>query len=153
MDIIQQQLINRESVTLCIIKPDAYEKRAEICMALGSQFSAIGMKDILFKKAVARVFYAEHQGKGFFTEHIEFMCSGPCLAIILLDRTHGAIERLRKCLGNTNPALAELGTLRRRYGTNLPRNAAHGSDSAESVSRELHLLFSGLELIELGINF
>ncbi|MBX4205245.1 MAG: nucleoside-diphosphate kinase [Candidatus Doudnabacteria bacterium] len=130
--------------TLAIIKPDVVSKGkigAVITMIEESGLQIDQMTVTWLYSHIWEKFYAEHVGKSFFDGLIEFMDSGPSVALVL--RGENAIQRLRDLNGATNPAKAADGTIRRRFGTpdGGPRNAMHGSDSPESFERELELLF------------
>lgn len=93
-------------------------------------------------KEEAGEFYAEHKGKDHFEGNITFMASG-MIRVMVLEREN-AIKHLREFIGATNPLEAKPGTLRSLYGTNLPKNAIHASDSPESFKRE-HKFFFGAD--------
>lgn len=129
------------SKTLLIIKPDAYEKREEILKLVEeSGFEVEFEEDYEFDERSVKEFYSEHVGKDFFKRHEEFMCSGPCYLVVLSQEGTDAIQNLRTLLGATNPSLAAVGTVRQLYGSTLPCNAAHSSDSLESFEREVQVL-------------
>lgn len=138
-----------DQFTVCILKPDACVYAGAILQnKLLGEFKVAISRLTFFTKADVELFYQEHAGKSFFPAHVEFMSKGPSLAMILRREAGDAVAMLRRILGNTDPEKAEEGTVRKEYGSKLPRNAAHGSDSALSVRREAALLFSGLELAE-----
>jgi len=89
---------------------------------------------------LARRFYAEHEGKPFFADLVQYITSGPVVAVRLAAES--AVPRLRTLVGATDPARATPGTLRWMYGTSLQENAVHASDSDAAAARELALLFS-----------
>lgn len=141
-----------EDYTLCIIKPDAYINRSEIWAKLTSEgFKERCWKTFTFSPSAVAWFYQEHAGKSFFQGNVDFMCSGPVYAGILY-KPRTAVTSLREVLGATDPAKAAPGTIRSMYGTDLPKNAAHGSDSSWSFIREAHFLFSGLDLVDAGMD-
>lgn len=128
--------------TLCIIKPDAVEDKeiGEIIARLEfSEFEIVDICAARMNREMASEFYAEHIGKPFFDGLVEFMTSGAIFAVLL--ESEDAIARLRKILGNTDPDKAAHNTIRYLYGSKLPRNAAHGSDSPESAMREIDFFF------------
>jgi nucleoside-diphosphate kinase len=84
-------------------------------------------------------FYAEHQGKPFFNDLVEYMTSGPVL-LTCLER-EGAIAKLREVVGATDPAQAAAGTIRKLYGESKQMNSVHASDSLPSADREVKLFF------------
>ena len=92
-------------------------------------------------------------GKSFFYEHSIFLQSGFCSAYLLVRKKPAdisAAEQYRQLVGNTDPQKAAPNTLRRLYGSTLPRNAVHASDSTTSVKREALFFFSGYELCRVG---
>ena len=86
--------------------------------------------------------YAEHAEKPFFGELVEFITSGPTMALVL--EGEGAIATVRTTMGATNPADAGPGTIRGDLALSMPDNLVHGSDSAESAAREIALWFPEL---------
>ena len=129
--------------TLSIVKPDGVEN-GHIGHVI-SQFESNGlkvraMKMVHLTQPQAEGFYAEHKGRGFFGELIEFMTSGPC--VLLMLEGDNAIAANRELMGATDPAQAAPNTLRKLYAESKGRNTVHGSDSAASAERELHYFFS-----------
>src|SRR5574344_1269743 len=119
--------------TLCIIKPDALKNgyaESIINKLIEEKFRISNRKDLQLTKAQAEEFYMEHQGKDFFPHLIKFMTSELCM-ILCLER-EDAIQYLRNVIGATNPKEAEAGTIRNLYGSSMPQNAVHASDSEES---------------------
>ena len=90
-------------------------------------------------RALAEEHYAEHAEKPFFDELVEFITSGPTLALVL--EGEGAIATVRTTMGATNPADATPGTIRGDLALSMPDNLVHGSDSPESAAREIALWF------------
>ena len=88
---------------------------------------------------MAILHYEEHRDKPFFNDLVQFITSGPVVAIEL--EGNEIVSRLRKFMGATNPSEAEEGTIRAIYGTELEKNVVHGSDSPESAERELNIFF------------
>lgn len=134
--------------TLGIIKPDAWAKGAggEIISAyIQAGFRIVGMKLVRLTREQAEGFYAVHRGRPFFEPLCEFMSSGPC--IILCLEGEDVILRNRKLMGATDPAKAEPGTLRARFGTNIQNNAVHGSDAPQTAAFEIGYFFNALELV------
>ena len=128
--------------TLAMIKPDAVASRdvGQILTRLElRRYRIVGMQMLTMSRDLAEEFYAEHKGKPFFEGHIEFMTSGPCVAVVT-ERLN-AVEALRSLVGATVPAEAAPGSIRAQFGTDLPRNAIHASDSQESAAREIDLIF------------
>ena len=87
----------------------------------------------------AKGFYAEHDGKGFFQDLVNYMSSGPVIVQVL--EGEGAIALNRQLMGATNPADADAGTIRADFAESIEANAVHGSDSPESAAREISYFF------------
>jgi len=135
--------------TLGIIKPDAVEKHkiGEILAMLeGSDLTIKAMKLIRLSRPQAEGFYAVHKERPFFGELIEFMTRGPVVVMAL--EGNDAVTRYRAIMGATDPAKAEGGTIRKKYGTNVGENACHGSDSLENARIEVNYFFPGYEIGE-----
>ena len=133
--------------TLTIIKPDAVKKNGigDIIEQFEKQnFRILAMKMLEISKHQAEHFYAVHAGKVFFNSLTDFMSSGP-IVVLALEKEN-AIADLRQLMGTTNPAAAEEGTIRKKWGTNIERNAIHGSDADEAARFELSFFFAGYEL-------
>jgi nucleoside-diphosphate kinase len=136
------------NLTFGIIKPDAVGKGHTgkiIDRILSNGFRIRGMKLIHQSKRQAEGFYAVHAGKGFFEELTTFMSSAPCVVLCL--EKEGAVKAWRDLMGVTNPAEAEIGTLRKDFAGSIGENAVHGSDSDENAAIEIAYFFSKLELV------
>jgi nucleoside diphosphate kinase (EC 2.7.4.6) len=134
--------------TLAIIKPDSVEKQVigDIIQRIqNAGFKILGMKYTRLTEAQAKAFYEVHKDKPFFESLVKYMTSGPVVPIAL--EKENAIEDFRKLIGSTDPAKAEEGTIRKLYGTNIERNAIHGSDSPENGEREVAFFFALSELV------
>ncbi len=134
--------------TLSIIKPDAV--RRALSGKINARFEEIGLKIIAQKrlrltKAQAEGFYAVHSERSFFGDLCEFMCSGPIVVQVLEGES--AITRNRDLMGATNPANAEVGTIRKDFGESVEANSVHGSDSPETAASEISYFFSQLDII------
>lgn len=126
--------------TYSMIKPDAFVKRDEILQLIcAANFKIVTQKEIRFTKAMAEQFYAEHNKKTFFGELVQFITSGPVLALKL--EKDNAILDFRAFIGATDPKKATPGTIRAKYGTSINNNAIHASDGIESAARELQQIF------------
>lgn len=135
--------------TLSIIKPDATKRN--LIGTIDARFEQAGLrivaqKRILLTRAQAEMFYAEHKEKAFFDSLCDYMSSGPVVVQVLCGED--AIMQNRKIMGATNPANAEIGTIRRDFGESIEHNAVHGSDSPESAEREVSFFFNKLEIID-----
>ena len=126
--------------TYTAIKPDAFDKQDEIIIRIhNAGFDIVKQKELTLSKEEAEKFYEEHKGKDFFNPLIDFITSGPIVAMVL--EKENCVNEFRTFIGNTDPAKAEKGTIRSDYGGDLPRNAIHASDSLESAEREINLIF------------
>ena len=133
--------------TLALIKPDVTERRragAIIERIEAAGFRILAMKTVRLTKGEAETFYAVHRERPFFATLTEFMASGPVVALAL--EAPDAIRRWRSVMGATDPAKAEVGTIRKDFATSIDRNATHGSDAPDTAAFELGYFFSGLEL-------
>jgi nucleoside-diphosphate kinase len=133
--------------TLSIIKPDAVGKN--VIGEIISRFEkgglrVVAMKMLQLNEESAGGFYAEHKGKGFFDDLMEFMTSGPVIVQVL--EGEDAIARNRELMGATNPAEAAAGTIRADFAKSIDANAVHGSDSPASAEREISYFFSDEEI-------
>ena len=135
-------------LTLGIIKPDAVNQghAGSILTAIHtSGLRLAGLKMLRLTKSQAQGFYAVHRDKPFFESLTDFMSSGPCLVMVLAGG--GAIKRWRELMGATDPEEAAEGTLRASFGTNVERNATHGSDAPETAAFEIAYFFNALEIV------
>jgi nucleoside-diphosphate kinase len=133
--------------TLAIIKPDAVaagNTGAILSLIEKAGFKLLALRMQRLTQAEAEGFYAVHKGKGFYDELIAFMTEGP-VVLIALER-EDAVAEWRRVMGATNPEKADPGTVRKLYGTNMGRNASHGSDSPENAAIELAWFFRASEL-------
>jgi nucleoside-diphosphate kinase len=128
--------------TLVLIKPDAV--RRGLAGEILRRFELRGLEIrearlLTVDRALAEEHYAEHAEKPFYGELVEFITSGPTLALVL--EGEGAIAAVRTTMGATNPADAGAGTIRGDLALSMPDNLVHGSDSPESAAREISLWF------------
>lgn len=129
--------------TLGIIKPDAVEKQhigAILAMVEQSGLAIRGMRLEHLSLEQAQGFYAEHKERPFFGELVEFMTRGP--VVLLRLEGDNAVASWRALMGATDPAKAEQGTIRAKFGANIGENAVHGSDSASASEREIRFFFA-----------
>lgn len=134
--------------TLCIIKPDAVEKKKQGAIILRLQeegFKILGLRQTQLSRATAEGFYAIHRERPFFGELCTFMTRGP-VVVIALERDN-AVQHLRNVIGATDPAKAAEGTIRKLFGAHVGENAVHGSDSPENGNIETAYYFQGAELL------
>ncbi|MEY3314973.1 MAG: nucleoside-diphosphate kinase [Holophagaceae bacterium] len=133
--------------TFAIIKPDAVIAgvSGQILQAIeDSGLQIIGLKRTRLTPAICRGFYHEHVSKGFYPELEAFMIEGPVILMCLSG--DDAIKRWRDLMGSTNPSNAAEGSMRKRFGTSIGRNATHGSDSPASAAFEVSYFFNAFEL-------
>ncbi len=134
--------------TLAIIKPDAFGrgKTGKIIARLeGDGFRIVGGRVVRLDRERAEAFYAVHRGKPFFTSLVDFMTSGPVLALAL--EREDAVTQLREVIGATDPAEAAPGPVRALHGESKERNAIHASDSPENGRLEVAFFFAGTDLV------
>ncbi|MEO6600934.1 MAG: nucleoside-diphosphate kinase [Polyangiaceae bacterium] len=134
--------------TLCIIKPDAVEKKKQGAIILRLQeegFNILGLRQTQLSRATADGFYAIHRERPFFAELCTFMTRSP-VVVIALEREN-AVQHLRNVIGATDPAKAAEGTIRKLFGAHVGENAVHGSDSPENGRIETAYYFQGAELL------
>ena len=129
--------------TLSIIKPNAVKK--SVTGKINALFETnglkiIAMKMILIDKATAEEFYSVHKDRPFFNDLVSFMTSGPVIVQVL--EGENAVQKNRDIMGNTDPAKAEEGTIRKLYGDSIEANSVHGSDSAENAKIEIDIFFN-----------
>lgn len=132
--------------TFSIVKPNAVKSKytgAILSMIEKAGFEIVAIKKTKLSKQQAEMFYAVHAGKEFFPRLIDFMTSGPVVALML--KKENAVVDFRKLLGSTNPDEAQDGTIRKLYAKDMTQNAAHGSDSDENAEIESNFFFSKLE--------
>jgi len=128
--------------TLVLVKPDAMRRQlaGEIVARLERRgLDLRAARIVTVDRPLAERHYAEHAEKPFFGELVEFITSGPTLALVV--EGEGAIRTVRTTMGATNPADAAPGTIRGDLALSMPDNLVHGSDSPESAEREIGLWF------------
>jgi nucleoside-diphosphate kinase len=133
--------------TFGIVKPDAVAKGAVggvIDMVEKSELKIIGLRMLRLGQAQAEAFYAVHKARPFFKDLVAFMTSGPC--VVMAIEGENAITRYREVMGPTDSQKAPPGTIRHKYGTDIERNAVHGSDAADTARVEIGFFFTGSEL-------
>jgi nucleoside-diphosphate kinase len=134
--------------TLTIIKPDAVStgKSGLILAHLEREgFRMAGLKRLRLSVEQARAFYAVHRQRPFYQPLVAFMTESP-IVVAALER-EDAVSHLRRTMGSTDSRKAEAGTIRNLYGTDIERNAIHGSDSPENAAKEIAFFFSDAELL------
>jgi nucleoside-diphosphate kinase len=135
--------------TLILVKPDGVRRSliGEIIRRIEAKgYSIVAVKMMSADRELLTRHYAEHEGKPFFEPLVEFMMSGPIVAIVA--EGNRVIEGFRKIAGTTDPTVADAGTIRgdlaRDQGTKVTQNLVHGSDSPESAAREISIFFPEL---------
>jgi nucleoside-diphosphate kinase len=136
--------------TFSIIKPDAVKKN--VIGGVTQKLEAGGLRVIASRmvrltEAQAKAFYAVHKERPFYKDLVSFMTEGPVVVQVL--EGENAITRNREIMGATNPEKADAGTIRKDFGTNIERNAVHGSDAPETAAQEIAFFFSAAELATL----
>ena len=133
--------------TFAIIKPDAVAKKTAgqiIARIEESGLEIIALKRLQLDDDMAKGFYAVHKERPFFGDLVKFMTSGPVVAMVL--EGENAIARWRDLMGPTNSNEAPAGTLRGDFGTDIERNAVHGSDAPETAKLEISYWFNAGEI-------
>src|ERR687895_1863216 len=128
--------------TLILVKPDAFARglTGEIIARFERKgLRIVALKHMQMDRELATQHYAEHEGKPFFGELVEFITSGPLVAMVL--EGYEAIAAARQVIGATNPLEATAGSIRGDCALEVQANLVHGSDSAESARREIGLFF------------
>ncbi|HWF50841.1 MAG TPA: nucleoside-diphosphate kinase [Solirubrobacteraceae bacterium] len=132
--------------TLILVKPDAFARG--LTGAIIARFERKGLRLVALNlltmtRDLAERHYAEHQGKPFFEGLVEFITSGPLVAIVLEGEQ--AIAAARQVIGATDPLQATTGSIRGDYALEVGENMVHGSDAPESAAREIGLFFPDLD--------
>lgn len=134
--------------TLVLVKPDGVARGlvGEVIARIEAKgYTIAALRMLQADRALLEKHYAEHQGKPFFEPLVEFMMSGPIVAIVA--EGNRVIEGFRSLAGVTDPTVAAPGTIRgdlaRDQGTKVVQNIVHGSDSPESAAREIAIFFEG----------
>jgi nucleoside-diphosphate kinase len=134
--------------TLILIKPDGVRRGlvGEVISRIEKKgYSVTALRMLLADRSILEKHYAEHNGKPFYEPLLEFMSSGPIVAMIA--EGNRVIEGFRSLAGATDPTVAAPGTIRgdlaRDQGTKVVQNIVHGSDSPESAAREIAIFFEG----------
>jgi nucleoside-diphosphate kinase len=131
--------------TLILVKPDAFARG--LTGEIIARFERKGLRIVALEhrrldRDIAQRHYAEHEGKPFFGELVEFITSGPLVAMVL--EGHEAVTAARQVIGATNPLEAAPGSIRGDFALEIGQNMVHGSDAPESAKREAELFFPGL---------
>ncbi len=134
------------NITFTMIKPDAVEANnigPILAMINKAGFKIKAMKYLSLSKEQAGNFYAVHKERPFYGELVDYMSSGPLVAVVL--EKNNAVADFRTLIGATDPSKAADGTIRKLFAKSIAANAVHGSDSDENAAIEANFFFSGLE--------
>lgn len=132
--------------TFAMIKPDAVAAKNGgkiIDLIEQNGFTIVGMRKMNIDKAKAEEFYAVHKERPFFGELVSFVTSGPVIVMAL--EKDNAVKAWRDLMGATDSRKADKGTVRNLFGTDIGKNAAHGSDAPETAKTEIALFFPELK--------
>lgn len=135
--------------TFTMVKPDGVQRglTGEILKRLENKgFKIVAIKTMIINEELAKEHYIEHADKPFYGELVEYICSGPVLAMVW--EGENVISAVRTIMGKTNPLEAVPGTIRGDFGVSMSKNLIHGSDSKESAQREIALFFKDADLLE-----
>jgi nucleoside-diphosphate kinase len=133
--------------TFAIVKPDAVAKGVTgqiLARIEANGLEIIALKRLHLSEQQAQGFYAVHKERPFFGELVTFMTSGPIVAMVL--QGEGAIAKWRDLMGPTNSNEAPKGSIRGDFGTDIERNASHGSDAPETARLEISYFFNATEI-------
>ncbi|WP_017325662.1 nucleoside-diphosphate kinase [Synechococcus sp. PCC 7336] len=133
--------------TFLAIKPDGVQRKlvGTIIQRFETKgFQLVGLKMLVVSRELAEEHYGEHKERPFFSGLVEFITSGPVVAMVWEGK--GVVAAARKTIGKTNPLDSEPGTIRGDYGIDIGRNIIHGSDAPETAQREIALWFKPEEL-------
>jgi len=134
--------------TFSMIKPDATARN--LTGAINAKLEAAGLRIVAQKRVwmtrqQAEGFYAVHRGRPFYDELCAFMSSGPTVVQVL--EGEGAIAKNREVMGATDPAKADVGTIRKEFASSIGENSVHGSDAPETAAEEIAYWFSAVEIV------
>jgi len=133
--------------TFGIVKPDAVAKGAiggVVDMIEKFGLKIIGLRLLRLSRTEAEMFYAVHKARPFYNDLVTFMTSGP--VVVMAIEGENAIARYREVMGPTDSRKAPEGTIRQKYGTDIEKNAVHGSDAVDTARVEIGFFFSGASL-------
>jgi len=133
--------------TFGIVKPDAVAKGAiggVIGMIEAAGLKVVALRLVKLTQGQAEGFYAVHRERPFFRDLVKFMTSGPC--VVMAIEGESAVAKYREVMGPTDSKKAPAGTIRQKYGTDIEKNAVHGSDAPETAKVEVGFFFTGSDL-------
>lgn len=134
--------------TFVMVKPDGVKRGliGEVVRRIERKgLKIVAMKMIEIPKELAERHYAEHREKPFFNSLINYITSGPVVAMVVEGKE--AVKVVRNLVGATNPVEASPGTIRGDFAMDIGRNVVHASDSRESAEREISLFFKDEEIV------
>lgn len=143
--------MHTEERTFIAVKPDGVQRGliGEVIKRFESKgYKVIGLKMLNVSDEQAKAHYAEHEGKPFFPRLIQYIQSGPIVAMVI--QGYNAVAGARHLMGSTDPNTAEVGTIRADFAQLKEYNIVHGSDSVESAEREIKIYFNENELFTEG---
>ncbi len=135
--------------TYCMVKPDGVQRNAvgEIIARFEKKgIKIVALKMMQISQETAERHYAEHKEKPFFADLVNFITSGPVVAMVL--EGENVVSMVRTMMGATNPKDSAPGTIRGDWGLTIDKNVIHGSDSPESAAREIAIFFKPEEILE-----
>ena len=135
--------------SLCLVKPDGVQRKligTIIGRLEGRGLKIVGLKLIRVDHELAHQHYGEHEGKPFFNGLVDFITSGPVVALVLQGKN--AVTIIRETMGTTDPVKAAPGTIRGDLAADISRNLIHGSDSPDNALKEISLFFKPAELLD-----
>jgi nucleoside-diphosphate kinase len=141
---MEKQSVER---TFLAVKPDGVQRGlvGEIISRYEAKgFTLVGLKLMQVSRELAEQHYGEHKERPFFPGLVDFITSGPVVAMVWEGK--GVVAAARKIIGATNPLDSEPGTIRGDFGVDIGRNIIHGSDAVETAQREISLWFKSEEL-------
>ena len=136
--------------TLVLVKPDGVRRglSGEIIVRFEKRsLRIVALKLMQISRTMAEKHYAEHVGKPFFESLVEFITSGPVVAMVV--KGDHAIRAVRAMMGATNPLEAAPGTIRGDFALVMSENVIHGSDGSESAEREIKAFFASTEIFDI----
>ena len=134
--------------SLVLVKPDAVSRGlsgAILGRLEGEGLKLVALRMLHMDQDLARWHYAVHQDKPFFPGLVKYITSGPIVAAVFVGE--GAVERIRKLMGATDPAKAAAGTIRADFGLDVEKNSTHASDSVATAQNEIKLFFTDAEIM------
>lgn len=137
--------------TYLMVKPDGVQRGlvGQIISRFEQRgYKIVGLKMMQIPREVAEKHYGEHAGKPFFAGLVDFITSGPVVAMVVEGKD--VVTTAREMMGATNPLKAAAGTIRASFGVDVGRNIIHGSDSLASAEREIGIFFKPEEIVDYG---